>query len=57
MQWFNTLIGSIDYNNTFFWRIYMNFVALRPHEISEALFIARALFNETSLVSFSGAPI
>lgn len=57
MQWFNTLMGSIDYNNTFFWRIYMNFAALRPHEISEALFIARALFDETSLVSFSGEPI
>ena len=35
----------------------MNFAALRPHEISEALFIARALFDETSLVSFLGEPI
>ena len=57
MQWFNTLMESIDYNNTFFWRIYMNFAAPWPREISEALFIARALFDETSLVSFSGAPI
>ena len=47
MQWFNTL-GSIDYNNTFSWWIYLNFAALRRREISEALFIARALHDEAS---------